>query len=155
MPPMRQTPDGLLQRQRLLDLGIDIAAGQPVVAQLGPAVQVDGGDDAHVGLAPLAAAVGDLRLEELERVEAQFGLRDLERFTEDGGGFVLDEEEGAVRFVFGDLLHDAQVGDGGEEIAGGEGRDGGGGVRRGWVAELVDFGGRVFGRLGGLRGGGG
>lgn len=68
MPPMRQAPNRLLQRQRLLDLGIDVRPGKPVVAQLGPAVQVDGGDDAHVRLAPLAAAVRDLGFEKFERV---------------------------------------------------------------------------------------
>lgn len=48
-------------------------------------------------------------LEELEGVEAQLVLRDFERFLEDIGGFVLDEEEVAVGFVFADLLHDAEV----------------------------------------------
>ncbi len=154
MPPMGQAADSLLQRQRLLDLGIDVAAGEPVVAQLGPAVQVDGGDDAHVGLAPLAAAVGDLRLEELERVQAQLGLWDLEPFAQDGGGFVLHEEEGAVGFVFGDLLHDAEVGDCGEEVAVGESGYGRGGKCRGRVAEFVDYRVELFGWLGRLGGGG-
>ena len=104
---MGEAADGLLQGQRLLHFGVDVAARKPVVAELRPAVQVDLSDDAHVGLAPLAAAVGDLALEELQRVQAQFGLRDLEGFAQDGGGFVLHEKEGAVRFVFGDFLHDA------------------------------------------------
>lgn len=54
-------------------------------------MQIDGGDDAHIRLAPLAAAVRDLALEELERVEAQGRLRDLEGFAENGGGFVLHQ----------------------------------------------------------------
>lgn len=33
-------------------------------------MQVDGRDDAHVRLAPLAAAVGDLAFKKLQRVES-------------------------------------------------------------------------------------
>lgn len=71
-------------------------------------MEVDGRDDAHVALSPLAATVAHLRLEELERVEAEFGLRDFEGFAEDGAGFVLHEEEGAVRFSLRDFLEDAE-----------------------------------------------
>lgn len=46
-------------------------------------------------------------LEQLEGVEAEFGLRDLEVAAQDGGGFVLDEQEGAVGVVFGDFLQEA------------------------------------------------
>lgn len=81
---MHQAPAGLFQRHGLLDHAVDVAAAEPFVAQLGPAVQVDGRDDAHVGLAPFAAAVRHLRLEELERVEPQLRLRDLERASQDG-----------------------------------------------------------------------
>lgn len=80
-------------------------------------MQVNGRDDAHVGLAPLAAAVRRLRLEELERVEAEGGLGDLERLAEDGARLVLDEEEGAVRFALGDLLQEPEEVDVGEEEA--------------------------------------
>lgn len=121
MPPVHQAPASLLERDGLLDDAVDIAAAEPFVAQLGLAVQVDGGDDAHVGLAPLAAAVGDLGLEQLERVEAEVGLGDLEGAAEDGGGFVLHEEEGAVGFALGDLLEEPEERDGGEEEAGGVG----------------------------------
>lgn len=141
MPPVDQTPARLLQGDGLLDDAVDVAAAEPLVAQLGPAVQVDSRDDAHVGLAPLAAAVRGLRLEELERVEAESGLGDLERLAEDGAGLVLDEEEGAVGLALGDLLEEAEEVDVGEEEAGGvvcEGRLRQG--ARGRVAELVDFG---------------
>lgn len=136
---MRERPQRLLQRHALIHLGIDIAAGEPVVAQLGSAVQVHGRDDAHVALAPLAAAVGDLVFEELERVQAQQGLRHFERFAEVGAGFVGDEHEVAVGFVFADFLHDAEDVDAGEEGAPGV-------VRYGLLwefgqgdAEFVDF----------------
>lgn len=43
-------------------------------------------------------------------------LRDLQCFLEDVGGLVLNEEEIAVGFVFADLLHNAEIVDGGEEI---------------------------------------
>ena len=56
-------------------------------------------------------------LEQLERVEAELGLWDLERFLEDVGGFVLDEKEVAVGFVLADFLHDAEEVNGGEEVA--------------------------------------
>ena len=102
-------------------------------------MQVDGGDDAHVGLAPLAAAVGHLRLEELERVQPQGVLRDLEQAAQDGGGLVLHEEEGAVGFALGDLLEEAQVRDGGVEEAGGIGGERGGREGGGGMAERVDF----------------
>ena len=92
------------------------------------------------------------------------GFGHLERFAEDGGGFVLHEEQGPVGFVFGDFLHDAEVGDCCGEVAVREGRDWFGGQGRGRVAEFVDFGpdvgvggggrGRGRGGLGG-RGGGG
>lgn len=80
-------------------------------------MEVHGRDNTHIALSPLAAAVRDLVLEELEGVEAEFGLWDAEGFAEDGGGFVLYEEEVAVSFVFADLLHDAEVVDEGEEVA--------------------------------------
>lgn len=70
-------------------------------------MEIDGGDDAHVGLAPLAAAIGRLGLEELERVEAEMGLWNLERAPEDGAGFVLHEEELAVGVTFGEFLEQA------------------------------------------------
>ena len=141
MPPVHQTPARLLQRHRLLDHAVDVAAAQPLVPELGPAVQVDGRDDAHVGLAPLPAAVRGLRLEELERVEAEVGLGDLERFAEDGAGFVLHEEQRAVGFSLGDLLEQTEEVDVGEEESGcviREGRLGQGAGGR--VSELIDFG---------------
>lgn len=117
MPPVRQAAQRLLKRQGLFDLGVDVGAGKPVVAKLRAAVEVDGGDDTHVALAPFAAAVGDLGFEEFEGVEAEVRVGDFEALAEDGAGFVLDEKEASVRFAAGDLLHDVQVVDGGEEIA--------------------------------------
>lgn len=108
MPPMHESPHRLFQGDRFFHLGIDVAAAQPFVSQLGPAMQVDGRDDPHVALSPLAATVAHLRLEQFERVEPEFGLRDFESFAEDGAGFVLHEEEGAVRFSLRDLLKDAE-----------------------------------------------
>lgn len=67
-------------------------------------MQVDGRDDAHVGLAPLAAAIRYLRLEELERVEPQLGLRDLQRSSQDVAGLVLHEEQGPMGFPLGYFL---------------------------------------------------
>jgi hypothetical protein len=61
-----------------------------------------------------------LTFKEFERVEAKFWLGDFERFFEDGGGFVLHEEEVAVSFVFADFLHNAKVVDRGVEVAPGE-----------------------------------
>ena len=104
-------------------------------------MEIYGRDDAHVGLPPLAPAVGCLRLEQLERVEAEVRLGDLERLAQDGAGFVLDEQEGAVGFTLGDLLEQAEQVDVGEEEARGVVRQGR--LRqgaRGGVAELVDFG---------------
>lgn len=60
---MDETTAGLLEGDGLLDDAVDVPAAEPLVAQLGLAVQVDGGDDAHVGLPPLPAAVRDLGLE--------------------------------------------------------------------------------------------
>ena len=87
-------------------------------------MQVDGRDNAHVGLAPLAAAVRDLVLEELEGVEAEFLLGHLERFAQDVGGLVVHQQQVAVRFVLADLLHHAQVVDERKEVAAGEVCDG-------------------------------
>lgn len=117
MPPVRQAAQRLLERQGLFDLGVDVGAGEPVVAELRAAVEVDGGDNAHVALAPFAAAVGDLGFEEFEGVETEVRVGDFEALAEDGAGLVLDEEEASVCFVAGDLLHDVQVVDGGEEVA--------------------------------------
>ena len=77
MPPMHQGAPGLFEREGFLDDAIDVTAAQPLVAQLRAAVEVDGRDDPHVGLAPLAAAVGHLAFEQLERVESQIRLGDL------------------------------------------------------------------------------
>lgn len=62
MPPVRQTAQGLFERKRLVDFCVDVGAREPVVAEFGAAVEVDCCDDAHVALAPFAAAIGDLRL---------------------------------------------------------------------------------------------
>lgn len=137
--PMRQRTQRLLQRHALVDLGIDIAAGEPIIAQLGPAVQVDGRDDTHVGLAPLAAAVRDLVLEQLERVEAQLRLRDFEALPQELRRFVRDEHQVAVRLVLAHFLHNAQVVDAAEERTPREVGDGFGGEFVGGEAELVDF----------------
>lgn len=138
---MHQTPSRLLQRHRLLHHAIHVPAAQPLVPQLGPAVQIYSRDDAHVRLPPLAPAVRRLRLEQLERVKAEVGLGDLERLAQDGAGFVLDEQEGAVGFALGDLLQQTEQVDVGEEEAGGVVRQGRLGQRaRDGVAELVDFG---------------
>jgi hypothetical protein len=91
-----------------------------------------------------------LAFEQFEGVEAEFRLWDFERFLEDGGGFVLYQEEVAVGFVFTNLLHDAEIVDGGEEVAPGEVGDrleGNIGSGDG-VAKFIDFGG-----AGGLVGG--
>jgi len=66
-------------------------------------------------------------------------LRDFERATEDGGRFVLDKEERAVRFSLGDFLEDAKEGDGCEEEAGREGCQGRLWKGGGRIAKLVDF----------------
>jgi hypothetical protein len=68
-------------------------------------------------LTPLAAAVRDLVLKKFEGIEAEFMLWDLESFFEDVGRFVLYKKEVPVGFIFADLLHDAEVIDGGEEVA--------------------------------------
>lgn len=122
--PMRQTTQGLLERHALIDLGIDVTARKPIVAKLRSAVQVHGGDDAHVALAPLAAAVRDLVLEELERVQSELRLRDLQAFAQELRAFVADEHEVSVRFVLADFLHDAHVVYACEERAPRERRDG-------------------------------
>ncbi len=80
MPPMYQTTTGLFQRQRFIDDAIDVSAAKPLVSELGPAVQVDGCDDPHVGLSPLAATVGYLGFEELQSVQSEVWLGYLERF---------------------------------------------------------------------------
>lgn len=87
--PVRKCAQGLFEGECFFDFGVDVAACEPVVAELGPAVQVDGGDDAHVALSPFAAAVGDLVFEKLERIESELGLGDFEGLFEDVGGFVL------------------------------------------------------------------
>lgn len=81
-------------------------------------------------------------LEQLERVQAQLGLRDLEGLLEDVGGFVLDEEKVAMGFVLADLLHDAEEVDGGEEVAPREFGDGFVWVRGlcCWIAKFVELG---------------
>lgn len=87
-------------------------------------MQIDGRDDAHVGLSPFPTAVRRLRFEQLERVKAEVGLGDLERFAEDGAGFVLHEEQRAMGFSLGDLLEQAEEVDGCEEESGGVVREG-------------------------------
>lgn len=114
---MRQSPQRLLQRQRLVDLGVHVAVSEPDVPQLRPTVQVDRRDDAHVGLPPLAPAIGHLGLEEFEGVEPQEGVWDFQGLAQDRAGFVLHEEEAAVGFAAGDLLHDPEEGYRGEEVA--------------------------------------
>lgn len=140
MPPVRETAQGLLEGQGLLDLGVDVGAREPVVAQLGAAVEVYGSDDAHVALAPFPAAVGDLGFEELERVQAEVVVGDLEALAEDRAGFVLDEKQAPVRFVPRDLLHDVEVVDGGEEVSEGVCGDGFLGKGSYRVAQFVNFG---------------
>ena len=71
-------------------------------------MQINRRDDPHVALSPFPATVADLRLEEFERVEAEFGLGDFEGFAEDGAGFVLDEKKSAVRLSLRDLLKDTE-----------------------------------------------
>ena len=163
MPPAHEAAGSLFERDGLLDGLLDgAAAGDPLVAQLGPDVQVDGGDDAHVGLAPLAAAEGDLAFEQLERVQSQGVLGDLEEAAQDGAGFVLHEEQAPVGFALGDFLEEAQVRGGGVEEAWGVGGEGDRGQEGGGVAEFVDFGilrcrergGRGWGGVGGVRGDG-
>jgi hypothetical protein len=107
-------------------------------------MQIDGCDDTHIALAPLAAAIGDLVFEELESIETQFMLGDLESFLEDVGGLVLNKKEVAMCFVLTDLLHDAKVVYGAEEVTPREV-----GFRLGrqlvdGVSELVDLGGGLF-----------
>lgn len=122
--PVRQPSQSLLKRQGRVDVRINVAPGEPLVSQLGTAVQVDRGDDPHVPLPPFASAVGNLSLEELERVEAEIRLRHLQGLADDGRRFVLDEEEIPVRLILANFLHDAQVVDKGEEVATGKVRDG-------------------------------
>lgn len=118
----------------LVDFCVDVGAREPVVAEFGAAVEVDCCDDAHVALAPFAAAVGDLGFEEFECVEAKVWVWDFEALTEDCAGFVLHQQQTAMGFVAGDLLHDVQEVDGGEEVAKGENGDGFFGWWCGWVA---------------------
>lgn len=89
--PMRQTAQGLLQWHALIDLGVDVTPRKPVVAEFWSAVQIDGGDDAHIALAPLSSTIRDLILEELERVQSELRLRDLETFAQKLRAFVADE----------------------------------------------------------------
>ena len=103
-------------------------------------MQIHGCNDTHVALAPLAATVGDLVLEEFEGVETEFVLGDLEGFLEDVGGFVLHEEQIAVGFAFTDLLHDAEEVDATEEIPPGELGDRFRGKFGGRIAEFIDGG---------------
>jgi hypothetical protein len=107
--PMRQTAQGLLKRHALIDLNIDIAPRKPIISQLGSAVQIDSGDDAHIALAPLSSTIRDLIFEEFKRVQAELRLRDLEAFAQELAAFVRDEHQVAVRFVLADFLHDAHV----------------------------------------------
>ena len=69
-------------------------------------MQINSRDDAHVRLAPLAAAVGHLGLEQFECVQTHRWLGDFEGFAENGAGFVLDKKEGAMGFAFGDFLEE-------------------------------------------------
>lgn len=115
--PVGEAAEGLLEGQGLLDVGVDVGPGQPLVAQLRAAVQVHRGDNAHVALAPLAAAVGDLVLEQLQRVEPQLGLRHLERLADDVRRLVLHQQQVPVRLALADLLHDPQVVNQREEVA--------------------------------------
>ena len=103
-------------------------------------MQIHARDDPHVPLPPFAAAELDLLFEEFEDGEAELGLGDLEVFSEDGAGFVLDQEEGAVGVGFGDFLDEGEERGGGVEEAGGVGCDGGGGERGGGIAEFIDGG---------------
>lgn len=73
------------------------------------AVEVYGGDDTHVTLAPFPATVRDLGFEEFEGVEAEVWVWDFDPLAEDSAGFVLDKEEAAVSFTAGDLLHYVKV----------------------------------------------
>ena len=67
-------------------------------------------------------------------------LRDLEGFAEDGAGFVLHQEEGAVGFPLGDLLEEAQKIDICEEEAGSVVREGRlGQIAAGGEAQFIDF----------------
>ena len=59
---------------------------------------------------------------------------DFEALAEDSAGFILHQKETAVGLVAGDLLHDVQEVDSGEEVAEGEDGDGFFGWWCGWVA---------------------
>lgn len=142
--PVRQAAQRLLERQRLLHLGVDVAARQPLVTQLGPAVQVHGGDDAHVGLAPLARAVRHLVLVQLERVQPELRLRHPEVLPKDLGGLVLHHEQVSVTLVFAYLLQDPEVVDQREEVAPRKVRDRLHGERVHWIAKLIDLGSHGF-----------
>lgn len=131
--------------QALLDFAVHVTSGEPVVAKLRSAVEVDVCDDSHVALAPLAAAVRHLALEQLEGIQPQFLLLAFERLAEDCAALVLHEREVAVRLALDHFLHHAQEVDGCEEVAPGE--DGDGGWRRRGDGVL---GGRVGRRRGGL-----
>ena len=115
---------------------------QPLVSQFGAAVQVDGGNHPHVGLAPFAAAVRDLGFEEFEDIQTQGGFGDAQDSAQDLAGFELHEEQDAVGFVAGEFLEGTEEVDGGVELAEAEGLDGRGGVGcwGGGVSELVDGG---------------
>ena len=86
-------------------------------------MQIYCGDDSHVGLPPFASAVGHLRLEQLERVEAELRLRHLQRFAQDRARLVLHQKQSAMRFSFRDLLKQPEKVDVGKEEAGGVVRD--------------------------------
>lgn len=88
---------------------IYVEAGEPVIAQSRPAVQIDCGDDAHVALTPLAWTVRHLPLEQLEALQAQLGRRDSKRLFEHDGELVLHHEQLTVRLMLDKLLQDTQV----------------------------------------------
>ena len=101
-------------------------------------MQIDGSDDAHVALTPFAAAVRDLRFEELQDVQAEHWIWDAEDAAEDLRGFVRYKLEDAVGFGTCDLLQDAEEVDRGLELTEGEVCD-----RCCWqgskgIAELID-----------------
>lgn len=138
--PVRQASQRLLQRQRRVDLGIHVAARQPLVAQLGSHMQIHRGNDPHVALAPLAAAIRNLILEEFKRVETQLGLWNLERLAEYVGRLVLDQQQVPVGLALAELLHNAQIVDQREEVSPRKIRNR---LRREWVdrvSQLVHLG---------------
>jgi hypothetical protein len=92
MPPVCETSQGLFKRQRFFNFGVHIGPRKPVIAKFRAAVEIDGSNDTHVALAPLAAAVRHLRLEKFEGIQAEMGIRDLDSLPQDIARLILDEQ---------------------------------------------------------------